>query len=53
MKYFVRLSGVPALVGYMEGAVKKDKIEPLIKELEKIAKDGNVHRQNFVADNWE
>ena len=53
VKYFARLSGVKALTSFMDSAIAKEKIEPMIKELQKLSKDSNVHVQNFVAEDWK
>ena len=52
MNYYARFSALPHLVSYMDSAVMKEKVTPLLTDLEKIAKEGKVHCQNFVADDW-
>lgn len=51
VKYYARFASLEAIVEYMEGKVKTDKVEPLIKEIEDLIKQKTAS-QNFVADDW-
>lgn len=52
VNYVARFENLDSIVAFMGSDVKKDKIEPLIKEIEKLIK-GESKSQNFAADDWE
>ena len=53
VKYYARFRDLASLVAFKSSEIKQNLIDPVIKELEGIAKDGKVHLQNFVADDWD
>lgn len=51
MLLYFRFANLESLQGYMGSEAKEKKIEPILKELEKISATP-VHSQNFVVDDW-
>jgi hypothetical protein len=52
MKYFARFDSLKGLTDFMESPFAKGEVEQTVKTLEKLSKDGKIHIQNFVADDW-
>ncbi|KAH9256501.1 hypothetical protein BASA81_005416 [Batrachochytrium salamandrivorans] len=51
VNYVVRFKDLDSIVAYMNGDVKTNQVEPLIKEIETLIQHETAS-QNFVADDW-
>ena len=52
VNFWLRFKDLDTFKAFMEDEELKVKVEALIEKLKPLAVDGNVHVQNFVADEW-